>query len=93
MLMKLDKYFNEYELRFLQVLLDKKTYGKIKHLQTVQGMKSKKVFFSHEGLSYEKWEKVWKIMIEQMITVLVIFFVGILLGYDIGKKDGERKIR
>ena len=32
-------------------------------------------------------------MIEQIIVALLIFFTGILLGYDIGKKDEERKHR
>lgn len=47
------KKYNEYELRFLQILVDKKIYGKLKNIQEVQGMKKKKVFLDHSGLTYE----------------------------------------
>jgi len=50
------KIYNEWELRFLQVLTDKKTYDLIEHMQTVQPMRSKKVFIlgDNEGMIFEK---------------------------------------
>ena len=49
------KVYNEYELRFLQILVDKKTYDLIEHMQSVQGMKIKKVFIlgDNEGMVFE----------------------------------------
>ena len=41
------KFYNEYELRFLQLLLDKKTLENIKHLQQVQPMKKKRVYITY----------------------------------------------
>lgn len=50
------KVYNEYELRFLQILVDKKRHDVITHMQTVQGMRGKKVFIlgDNEGLMFEK---------------------------------------
>ena len=48
------KSYNKYELRFLQVLIDKKTYESIKNLHEVKGMKKKKVFIEdNKRLSFE----------------------------------------
>ena len=41
------KYYNEYEFRFLQVLLNKNTLENIKRLQHVQPMKHKKVYITY----------------------------------------------
>jgi len=46
------KYYNEYEFRFLQVLLNKNTLENIKRLQQVQPMKHKKVFITSENKLY-----------------------------------------
>ena len=48
------KVYNEYELRFLQILVDKKTYDLIEYMQSVQGMKINKLFIlaDNEGLVF-----------------------------------------
>jgi hypothetical protein len=43
------KIYNEWELRFLQILVDKKEYDLIECMQTVQSMKSEKVFALGDG--------------------------------------------
>ena len=40
--MSIYKYYNEFELRFLHVLVDKKVWEKITHLQHVQPVRRRK---------------------------------------------------
>jgi len=47
------KWYNDYELRFLQVLMDRDDLEFIKRTTRVQPVKSKKVYLVDEGLVFE----------------------------------------